>query len=100
MISYLSTSKFFLLRRLFSGLLCVFLLVIQSAEATHKHDDDDATHLECEICLKPTGAEDEAVLTTDFCELVNVGKETFFSVEEVCDYETSIPAQSRAPPKR
>ena len=81
-------------------MLCAFLLVIQSAEATHSHDDDDPSRLECEICLKPTGAEDEAVLTTDFCVLVKLEKETFFSAEEVCDHESSIPAQSRAPPQR
>ena len=81
-------------------MLCVFLLVIQSAEAMHTHDDDDPTHLECEICLKPAGAEDEAVLTTDFFELVKLGKETLFSADEVCGYENSVPVQSRAPPKR
>ena len=81
-------------------MLCAFLLVIQTAEAAHSHDDDDHSRLECEICLKPTGAEDEAVLTTDFCGLVKLGKETFLTADEVCGYKTSIPAQSRAPPKR
>jgi len=78
--------------------LCAFLLVIQTAEATHSHDDH--SRLDCEICLKPTGAEDEVVLTTDICVLVKLEKETFFSADEVCDHESSIPAQSRAPPQR
>ena len=81
-------------------MLCACLLVIQTAEATHSHDDDDHSRLDCEICLKPTGAEDEVVLTTDFCVLVKLEKETFFSAGEVCDHESSIPAQSRAPPQR
>ena len=79
-------------------MLCAFLLVIQAAEATHSHNDDDPSRLECEICLKPTGAEDEAVLTTDFCVLVKLEKETFLTANEVCRFQTSIPAQSRAPP--
>ena len=81
-------------------MLCACLLVIQTAEATHSHDDDDHSRLDCEICLKPSGAEDEVVLTTDFCVLVKLEKETFFSEGEVCDHESSIPAQSRAPPQR
>ena len=81
-------------------MLCAFLLVIQTAESTHSHGDDDHSRLDCEICLKPTGAEDEAVLTTDFCVLVKLEKETFFSADEFCDHESSIPAQSRAPPQR
>jgi len=81
-------------------LLCAFLLVIQSAEATHSHDDDDNSRLECEICLKPSGAEDEVVLTADFCELVKLGKETFLLADEVFGYHASIPAQSRSPPNR
>ena len=81
-------------------MLCAFLLVIQSAEATHSHDDGDLSRIDCEICLKPTGAEDEVVLTTDFCVLVKLEKETFFSADEICDHESSIPAQSRAPPQR
>jgi len=92
------TSKFFFLRRLLSGVLCAFLLVIQAAEAVHSHGDDDHSRLDCEICLKPTGAEDEVVLTTDFCVLVKLEKETFLTADEVCGYKTSIPAKSRAPP--
>lgn len=79
-------------------MLCACLLVIQTAEATHSHDDDDHSRLDCEICLKPSGAEDEVVLTTDFCVLVKLEKETFLTADEVCRYQTSIPAQSRAPP--
>ena len=72
--------------------------MIQTAEATHSHDDDDHSRLDCEICLKPSGAEDEVVLTTDFCVLVKLEKETFLTADEVCRPRTSIPAQSRAPP--
>ena len=81
-------------------MLCAFLLVIQSAEATHSHDDGDLSRIDCEICLKPTGAEDDAVLTTDFCELLKLGEENFFSADEVPGYQPSISAQSRAPPHR
>tara|TARA_B100000579_G_scaffold228477_1_gene187068 strand:- start:101 stop:262 length:162 start_codon:yes stop_codon:yes gene_type:complete len=50
--------------------------------------------------LKPSGAEDEVVLTADFCELVKLGKETFLLADEVFGYHASIPAQSRSPPNR
>ena len=97
LFSYTFTREVFFLRSLLPYALCVFLLVIQSAEATHNHDDDHP-RLECEICSNFTGADEENVLITNFCLPANLAKETFLLADEVCDHNISIPTKSRSPP--
>jgi len=87
----------FLLRKLPSSALCILLLVMQSAEATHIHDDDQS-RLECEICSVFTGVDEDNVLITNFCLQVNPAKEIFLLADEVSNHNISIPTKSRSPP--
>ena len=50
---------------------------MQSAEATHIHDDDQS-RLECEICSVFTGVDEDNVLITNFCLQVNPAKDTSY----------------------
>ena len=100
MISCLNTKEFFFLKRLLSGLLCAVLFAFQGAEAAHSHHDDVEGQFECEICLKPSGAEDDLVATADIPSADNRIKESYLTVDEECGYHSSLPAQSRSPPIR
>ena len=85
-------------RHIVSGLLCVFLLSVQIAEATHTHEGEDLSQFECEICLKAASAEDEMAPAADFLVLARNTSEAYLLVDEVCRKTGAINAQSRAPP--
>mgnify|MGYP004152816181 CR=1 FL=1 len=97
LFSYTVKRAIFFLRSLAPYGLCVPLLVIQSAEATHIHDDDQS-RLECGFCSNFTGADEKNILITNFCLQVNPAKETFLLADEVCNHNISIPTKSRSPP--
>ena len=81
-----------------SGLLCVFLLSVQIAEATHTHEGEDLSQFECEICLKAASAEDEMASAAEFLLLGRSTSEAYFLVDEVYRNTSTINAQSRSPP--
>ena len=83
-----------------AGLLCAFLFAVQSVEAAHNHDGEAENQFECEICLKPAGAEDDLASTTDIPLLDKRVKTSYLRVDEACGYNSSLPAQSRSPPIR
>ena len=87
-----------LARGIVSGLLCVFLLSVQIAEAAHTHAVEDLSQFECEICLKAASAEDEMAPAADFLLLASNTSEAYLLVDEVCRKTGAINAQSRAPP--
>ena len=81
-----------------SGLLCVFLLSVQIAEAAHTHEGEDLSRFECEICLKAASAEDEMASAAEFLLLARSTSEAYFLVDEVYRNTGTINAQSRSPP--
>tara|TARA_Y100000746_G_scaffold122343_1_gene104828 strand:+ start:109 stop:396 length:288 start_codon:yes stop_codon:yes gene_type:complete len=85
-------------RHIVSGLLCVFLLSVQIAEATHTHEGEDLSRFECEICLKAASAEDEMASAAEFLLLARSTSEAYFLVDEVYRNTGTINAQSRSPP--
>ena len=85
-------------RHIVSGLLCVFLLSVQIAEATHTHEGEDLSQFECEICLKAASAEDEMATVAEFLLLHRNSNQTYRSVDEVLRFAAAINAQSRSPP--
>ena len=87
-----------LVRHIVSGLLCVFLLSVQIAEATHTHEGEDLSQFECEICLKAASAEDEMATLAEFLLLDRDVYEAYLLVDEVYRNTGAINAQSRSPP--
>ena len=81
-----------------TGLLCVFLLSVQIAEATHTHEGEDLSQFECEICLKAASAEDEMATLAEFLLLDRDIYEAYPLVNEVYRNTGAINAQSRSPP--
>ena len=85
-------------RHIVSGLLCVFLLSVQIAEATHTHEGEDLSQCECEGCLKAASAEDEMASAAEFLLLARNTSEAYLLVDEVFQNTGAIKAQSRSPP--
>ena len=49
-------------QRLLLALLCVLVLVAQTADLAHSHVGDDSGQIECEICLQALSDEDLSLI--------------------------------------
>ena len=84
-------------QRLLLALLCVLVLLAQTADLAHSHVGDVSGQIECEICLQALSDEDGAVSSVFELHLGN-------STEVLTNYivgerfASPIQPQSRAPP--
>jgi hypothetical protein len=84
-------------QRLLLALLCVLVLLAQTADLAHSHDGDVSGQIECEICLQALSDDDESV--PPLLEL-HFGNSTEILTNYVVGerFASSIQPQSRAPP--
>ena len=90
-------SSFSVPQRLLLALLCVLVLLAQTADLAHSHDGDVSDQIECEICLQALSDDDESV--SPLLEL-HFGNSTEILTNYVVGerFASPIQPQSRAPP--
>ena len=84
-------------QRLLLALLCVLVLLAQTADLAHSHVGDVSGQIECEICLQALSDDDESVSSVFELHLGNSTEVlTSYIVGE--RFASPIQPQSRAPP--
>ena len=87
------------MQALLPALMCAFLLLAQTIEAAHSHENSLRNQFDCEICLKSVN-EDDVLITEDLTLPSSNHSEIYTPISNDRPFFYGILPRSRAPPPK